>query len=245
MAAGFARAVKRHDLPAAIEPESKAPAAVAVCGNGSLLIQTTTSPRRTVSVSGTYTQSLDHDLVRARRPVGRDGVARRGRPARRRAIQPAQRGRSAPTRPIAPVSPFLPSLRLQALCVLEVRDERRPDLDQQGLQLGVLRARDERLVDRVEHLLVVRDLVVDVGLVERGAASASSGCVTLSAPPAFRLLLVGVVFRRDLELGHERDRLLVDAGVVGDHLLAERLDFGVAAPSTRRACRRRYRPGWR
>src|SRR3954471_4832939 len=39
-------AVKRHDLPAAIDPESKAPAAVTVCGNGSLLVQTTTSPGR-------------------------------------------------------------------------------------------------------------------------------------------------------------------------------------------------------
>src|SRR6476469_7762027 len=63
----------------------------------------------------------------------------------------------------------LPELLLQHLGVLEVSDERRPYLDQERLELGVGGARDQRLVDRVEDLLVVGDLVVDVGAIEGGA----------------------------------------------------------------------------
>src|SRR5262245_7437687 len=62
--------------------------------------------------------------------------------------------------------------RLDLLGMLEMRDECRAHLDQQGLELGVLGAGDERLVDRVEHRLVVGDLVVDVGLVELAALQA-------------------------------------------------------------------------
>ena len=61
-------------------------------------------------------------------------------------------------------------LGLQHLGVLQMRDERRADLGDQRLQLLVLGARDQRLVDSVENLLVVGDFVVDVGLVERRAA---------------------------------------------------------------------------
>src|SRR5262245_66034474 len=61
---------------------------------------------------------------------------------------------------------FLLERRLDLLGMLEVRDERRTHLDQQGLELGVRGARDERLVDSVQHRLVVGNLVVDVGLVE-------------------------------------------------------------------------------
>ncbi len=52
--------------------------------------------------------------------------------------------------------------------MLEVRDKRRPHLDQQRLQLFVLGTGDQRLVDGIEHLLVIGNFVVDVGLVERG-----------------------------------------------------------------------------
>src|SRR5437899_8648156 len=41
-----------------------------------------------------------------------------------------------------------------------------------SLELGVLRARNQDLVDRVQDLLVIRDLVVDIRLVERGALQA-------------------------------------------------------------------------
>ena len=51
------------------------------------------------------------------------------------------------------VSSFL--RRLQALGVLEMRDERRPHLHQQSLQLLIRGARNQRLVERVEHLLVI------------------------------------------------------------------------------------------
>src|SRR5436190_12593018 len=72
------------------------------------------------------------------------------------------------TRDILPPS-LLPELRLELLRMLQVAVDRGAHLLDQGLQLGVLRARDERLVDRVENLLVISDLLVDVRLVERGA----------------------------------------------------------------------------
>ena len=90
--------------------------------------------------------------------------------------------------------------RLHVLGVLEVRDERRAHLDEQRLELRVLRVRDQHLVDGVEHLLVVRDLVIDVGLVEGRALAASSASRRSSSPPDFRLWLValssGVTFSR-------------------------------------------------
>src|SRR5215468_7350259 len=55
---------------------------------------------------------------------------------------------------------------LDLLRVLQMRDEGGSHLHQQRLELLVLGARDQRLVHRVEHRLVIRDLVVDVGLVE-------------------------------------------------------------------------------
>src|SRR5687768_13222524 len=65
--------------------------------------------------------------------------------------------------------PALLERALDLLGMLEVRDERRPHLDQERLQLRVRDAGDQRLVDGVEHRLVIRDLVVDVRLVERRA----------------------------------------------------------------------------
>src|SRR5688572_23041575 len=64
--------------------------------------------------------------------------------------------------------PGLAERRLNLLGMLEMRNERRAHLDQQRLQVGVLGAGDQRLVDRFEHLGVVRDLMVHVGLVEVG-----------------------------------------------------------------------------
>ena len=125
----------------------------------SLLIHSTVSPVATARPGGLETQAVDRDRVRLGRglPAGeRDhdatAISHQGRGER------PQYARSAPCH-----------RRLQVLGVLEVRDERRAHLDEQRLQLGVRGAGDQRLVDRVEHLLVVRDLVVDVRLVERRA----------------------------------------------------------------------------
>src|SRR5690242_18826134 len=64
-----------------------------------------------------------------------------------------------------------PNLALQGslylLRVLQVCRDGRPGLLQERLQLRVLRAGNEGLVDGVEHRLMVGDLVVDVRLVER------------------------------------------------------------------------------
>src|SRR5207244_13018279 len=50
--------------------------------------------------------------------------------------------------------------RLEFLGMLEVRDEGRPHFHQQRLQLCIPSAGDQGLVDRVDHRLVIRDLVV-------------------------------------------------------------------------------------
>ena len=75
--------------------------------------------------------------------------------------------------------------------MLEMRDERRTHLDQQCLELGVGGPGDERLVDRVEHRLVIGDLVVDVGL-SNSAPFRPLSLATFLSPPAFRLWLVGL-----------------------------------------------------
>ena len=53
--------------------------------------------------------------------------------------------------------------------MFEVSDERGPDLDQQALQFAVCSARNQRLVERIDDLLVIRDFAVDVGLIEGSA----------------------------------------------------------------------------
>ncbi len=73
----------------------------------------------------------------------------------------------------------------------EVCHERRPHLDEQRLQLGVLRTGNEGLVHRIEHGLVIRHLVVDVRLVERRARQTLEVRDVLLAPD-FRLWLVGL-----------------------------------------------------
>jgi hypothetical protein len=54
--------------------------------------------------------------------------------------------------------------------MLEVRGERRPYFYEERLEFFVLRARNQRLVDRIENRLVILDFMVDVSLVELGAA---------------------------------------------------------------------------
>ena len=58
---------------------------------------------------------------------------------------------------------------LQRLRVLQVTRDGRTDLFQQRLELAVRGTRNQCLVDRVEHLLVVGHLVINVLPVELGA----------------------------------------------------------------------------
>src|SRR5205085_4885359 len=98
----------------------------------------------------------------------------------------------------------------------------------EALQLRVLRARDQHLVDRIEHLLVVRHLVLDVGLVERAALERLQlRDVLLGAllQALARIARLGL----HAELLRERRRLLIHGAVVGDHLLREVLDLLVFA----------------
>src|SRR4051794_19376501 len=55
---------------------------------------------------------------------------------------------------------------VQALRVLEMCDERWTDLDQERFQFCVRRPRNQRLVERVDDLLVICDLAIDVRFVE-------------------------------------------------------------------------------
>src|SRR5687767_10805184 len=76
---------------------------------------------------------------------------------------------AAPRHRIAVSTTALAQRRLDVLRVLEMRHEGRPHLDQQRLQFGVLRTRDQGLVECVDDRLVVGDLVVDIRLVEGGS----------------------------------------------------------------------------
>src|SRR5689334_16357589 len=162
-----------------MEPESNAPFAVTVCGTGSLFCQRTVSPRLTVSVAGLNSNaSMVTVWTVAARAAAAPHASATAAPVasnRRRRIELMPdfgrarcTGRSA-GRMRMRARGLLLERGLQLLRVLEVRDERRPHLDEQRLQLRVLGARDQRLVHRIDHLLVIVDLVVDVRLVERGA----------------------------------------------------------------------------
>jgi hypothetical protein len=97
------------------------------------------------------------------------------------------------TRACVSVVASFAELRLDLLRVLEMGDERRPYLDDESLQLLVLGVRDERLVHRVDHRLMIAHLVIDVRLVERGAAQALQvldvGLATLLEALARRIVL--------------------------------------------------------
>ena len=81
--------------------------------------------------------------------------------------------------------------------MLQVPHKGRPYLDNQCLQLLILGAGDQGLVDRVENLLVVRDFVVDVSLVKRGAFQGFEVFDVFLAA-SFETLAGRVVFRGDL-----------------------------------------------
>src|SRR5688572_14449114 len=100
--------------------------------------------------------------------------------------------------------------RLDLLRVVAVRDEGRADLDQQRLQLGVARIGDQRLVERIQHLLVIRHLVVDVCLVEGRAFQRFQVRQVLLAA-GFEALAGWVVLGLHFQLGDEIGRLLVHA----------------------------------
>src|SRR5262245_27129232 len=193
--------------------ESK-PFAVAVCGKKSLFTHTTESPTRTVRSSGLKVVASMTTLCVAGLAAG---CAVPG-------PMPKSTGPSSAARSAS--EDVLLEAGLDLLGMLEMRHEGRARLFQQGLELGVLGAGDEGLVDRVEHGLVVGDLVVDVRLVELGALQPLELGDVLVA--AFLQGLAGrVVLRLDLQLGGQVGRRLVDARVVRHHLLAELLDVRV------------------
>jgi hypothetical protein len=85
----------------------------------------------------------------------------------------------------------LRKFRLQMTRVFEMRDKRRSHLHEQRLQLLVLRARNKRLVERVEHAFMIGDLVIDIRLVEDAAGDVFS-LAMFASPPCLRLWLVGL-----------------------------------------------------
>ena len=50
--------------------------------------------------------------------------------------------------------------------MIAMRHERRPHLDQQRLQFRIAGARNQRLIECIDHLLVIRVLVIDIGAIE-------------------------------------------------------------------------------
>src|SRR5207237_2277990 len=111
---------------------------------------------------------------RARRAPGRTACLRSQpdapcRPRSPRATARARRQRPAYASACEACRSALCEAALEVLGVIEVRRDCRPYFLDQPLKLGVLGAGNQRLVDRVEHRLMVGDFVVDVGLVEFGA----------------------------------------------------------------------------
>src|SRR5438128_1098421 len=151
--------------------ESNVPPAVAVCGNGSLFTHTTRSPRLTVRVSGTKrVPSIATVWVLA----ATAGMANPTAAAMRNTspVPPATPRMRETCRARSPIIVLLAHLGLQALRMLEMRDECRPHLDQQRFQLFVLRIRHERLVQGIDDGLVVGHLVIDVSAIELRALEA-------------------------------------------------------------------------
>src|SRR5207248_10602677 len=127
-------------------------------------------------------------------------------------------------------------LALELLGMVEVRYERGTNLLDQALELCVLGIRDQHLVDRAEHLLVIGHFVLDVGFVERRSVETLE-VLEIFLAALLEALAGRIVLRLDAELLHERRRLIVHSSMVGDHGLAESLDVLVAAFRFRKLAR--------
>ena len=90
--------------------------------------------------------------------------------------------------------------------MLKMRLEQGQAALQQALQLGVLSIGNKRVLQRGIDCLVIGDLVVDIGLVEGGAARAGE-LRALGLGLARQALAGGVVLGRDIELLDQRECL--------------------------------------
>ncbi len=86
--------------------------------------------------------------------------------------------------------------------MLQMRDECRAHLHEQRFELCVLCARDQCLVDGVQHGLVIRNFVIDVCLVERRAIQLAQRCEILIAA-ALQALARRIALGRDMQLRDE------------------------------------------
>jgi hypothetical protein len=103
---------------------------------------------------------------------------------------------------------------------------------QQRLQLLVRGARNQGLVERVDHLLVIGDFTIDVRLVERSPREGLQMSKVFVAV-GLQALAGRVVLRRNVELAREVSRGPVHAGVVGDHQPRKRFDLVACRPGGR------------
>jgi len=106
---------------------------------------------------------------------------------------------------------------------------------EQVLELWIGSGRNERVLQRTVDCLVVGDLVVDVGLVERGAAELGKFRSFLGRLLGERFAGV-VIFRRDVELFHQSQCLLVHRLVIALHVCRERHHVLVLAFLQRQLC---------
>src|ERR1035437_8304357 len=97
---------------------------------------------------------------------------------------------------------------------------------QQALQLGIVRRRNQRALERAVHGLMVGDLVVDIRLVERRAVELSEFFALGGALLGQRAAGI-VVLRRYLELLDQRQRLLVHRRVIANQIGREGPNFFV------------------
>src|SRR5687768_5376332 len=144
--------------------ESNSPGAVAVCGNGSLLTHTTRSPRRTSTFSGAKRVPSMSTVWVSAATASLEGAA-----VSARATHIARAARVAPVYDTPSALTLLAKFALKSLGVLQMRRESRPHLDEQRFQFGILRVRNEHLVQRIDDGLVIGDLPSDVGAIVLGA----------------------------------------------------------------------------
>ena len=120
-------------------------------------------------------------------------VTTRRWPSRRSARRRTRRQGPAPRRsgPIRGTRDrLLVELGLQVLGVPQVGYERRSDLNEEGLEFGIRGVGDQGVIQRLDHLLVVGDLVVDIGLNLNAAPLRVRRVARFWSPPLFSDRLV-------------------------------------------------------
>lgn len=112
------------------------------------------------------------------------------------------------------------------LCVLQVPLEHRCRTLQSRLQLRIVCIRNQRVLHRIDHLLVIRHFVIDIRAIERRSAQRLQMRLTLRRTLLQRCLRRASC-RRYMQLRAQLSHRLVHRGVIVDHLLRKLPHLGI------------------